>query len=119
MRVKVVKTADCTPMPELERTFYDPSHYRYLRNIIEKEGLKSAYPVRAIYSEKKKKFQVFDGIHRTKIAQDLGISSIPLIDETGLLNKQEAIAEGIKATRHTPPTTTSTWLEIYKDSENP
>jgi len=99
----MVKTADCMPLRELERTFYDPSHYRYLRNIIEKEGLKPAYPVRAFFSDKKQKYEVFDGIHRTKIAQDLGISQIPLIDETGLLTRQEAIAEGIKANKtHAP-----------------
>jgi ParB family chromosome partitioning protein len=91
------------PMPELERTFYDQSNYRYLRNIIAKEGFKPAYPVRAVFSERKKKYEVFDGIHRIKIAQDLGIPRISLIDETGLVTRQEAIAEGIKANKtHAP-----------------
>jgi ParB family chromosome partitioning protein len=99
LKSKIVKTADCMPMPELERKFYDSSNYRYLRKIIEKEGFKSAYPVRAIFNAKKHIWEVFDGIHRTKIAQDLGIPTIPLIDETGILTRQQAIAEGIKANK--------------------
>jgi ParB family chromosome partitioning protein len=99
MKSKMVKTADCMPMPELERKFYDSSNYRYLRKVIEKEGFKSAYPVRAIFNAKKRIWEVFDGIHRTKIAQDLGIPTIPLIDETGVLTRQQAIAEGIKANK--------------------
>jgi len=87
------------PMPELERRFYDSSNYRYLRKVIETEGFKSAYPVRAIFNGRKGIYEVFDGIHRTKIAQDLGIPTIPLIDETGVLTRQQAIAEGIKANK--------------------
>lgn len=99
MKSKMVKTVDCMPMPELERKFYDSSNYRYLKKVIEKEGFKSAYPVRAIFNAKKRIWEVFDGIHRTKIAQDLGIPTIPLIDETGVLTRQQAIAEGIKANK--------------------
>jgi len=99
MKSKMVKTADCMPMPELERKFYDSSNYRYLRKVIEKEGFKSAYPVRAIFNAKKGVYEVFDGIHRTRIAQDLGIPAIPLINETGVLTRQQAIAEGIKANK--------------------
>jgi ParB-like chromosome segregation protein Spo0J len=99
LRAKLVKTTDCIPMPELERTFYDQSNFRYLRKVIDSEGFKSAYPVRAVFNGRRSVFEVFDGIHRTKIAQDLGIPRIPLIDETGILTRQQAIAEGIKANK--------------------
>ena len=99
LRAKKVKTVDCMPMPELERQFYDPFNYRYLRKIIGTEGFKPCYPVRGIYNRRKDVNEIFDGIHRLKVAQDLGISKIPLIDETGVLTRQEAIAEGIKANR--------------------
>ena len=86
-------------MPELERQFYDQSNYRYLRRIIETEGFKPCYPIRAVFNGRKGVYAVFDGIHRLKVAQDLGISRIPLIDETGVLTRQNAIAEGIKANK--------------------
>ena len=86
-------------MPELERQFYDQSNYRYLRRIIETEGFKICYPVRGIFNGRKGVYEIFDGIHRLKVAQDLGISKIPLVDETGVLTRQQAIAEGIKANK--------------------
>ena len=95
----MVKTADCIPLPELERQFYDQSNYRYLRRIIETEGFKPCYPIRAVFNGRKGVYEVFDGTHRLKVAQDLGISRIPLIDETGILTRQQAIAEGIKANK--------------------
>ncbi|MGQ9759184.1 MAG: ParB/RepB/Spo0J family partition protein [Candidatus Methanomethylicaceae archaeon] len=97
MRVKYVKTEDCEPLEELERRFYSDSSFSYLLKTIERDGFKSCYPVRAIFNEKKGKYEVFDGIHRTKVAQRLDIKTIPLIDETGKLARQQAIAEGIKA----------------------
>jgi ParB/RepB/Spo0J family partition protein len=97
LKVKYVKVEDCEPLRELERRFYSDSSFNYLLRTIERDGFKSCYPVRAIWNEKLGKYEVFDGIHRTKVAQRLGIKKIPLIDETGKLTRQQAIAEGIKA----------------------
>jgi len=99
LKSRKVKTADCIPLPELERQFYDQSNYRYLRRIIETEGFKPCYPIRGVFNKRKDVYEIFDGIHRLKVSQDLGISKIPLIDETGVLTRQQAIAEGIKANK--------------------
>lgn len=99
MSVKWVKTEDCIPMVELERQFYNDASFAYLRKTIARDGFKPCYPVRAIFNKGKNRYEVFDGIHRTKVAQSLGITKIPLIDETEKLTRQQAIAEGIKANR--------------------
>lgn len=99
MRVKYVKTEDCEPLRELERRFYNDASFAYLKRTIQRDGFKSCYPVRAIFNKTKDRYEVFDGIHRVKVAHSLGITKIPLIDETGKLTKQQAIAEGIKANR--------------------
>jgi len=78
-------------MVELQRRFYDQSSYSYLKRVIGTEGFNDAYPVRIVGNE------VFDGIHRTKVSQDLDIPKIPVLDYTGILTRQKAIAEGIKA----------------------
>ena len=95
----MIKTDDCVAMPELSRQFYNDSAYRYLKRIIEKDGFNKAYAVRAVWNGRKKKWEVFDGIHRLKVAQDLEIKKIPLIDETDFYNRRQAIAEGIKANK--------------------
>jgi len=87
------------PLVELERRFYNEPSFQYLKRTIQRDGFKSCYPVRAIYNPRIDKYEVFDGIHRLKVAQSLGISKIPLIDETGKYTRQQAIAEGIKANR--------------------
>jgi ParB-like chromosome segregation protein Spo0J len=88
---------DCIPMPKLERQFYNERDYDRLKKVIARDGFKKQYAVRAIYDKKLRKYLVFDGIHRTLVAKELGIKKIPLIDETGTLSKAEVIAEGIKA----------------------
>ena len=99
MRTKYVNSKDCIPMIELEREFYDHSNFLYLKRTIERDGFKPCYPVRAIFNRRKDRYEVFDGIHRVKVAQNLGITKIPLIDETGVLTRQQAIVEGIKANK--------------------
>ncbi|MEM2111351.1 MAG: ParB/RepB/Spo0J family partition protein [Candidatus Bathyarchaeia archaeon] len=84
-------------MVELEREFYDQSNFLYLKRIIERDGFKKQYPLRLIWNKRIKRYEVFDGIHRLKVAQTLGISKVPVIDETETLTRQQAIAEGIKA----------------------
>lgn len=97
MRVKYVKTNDCVPLRELERQFYSDVSFARLKRIIERDGFKSCFPVRAIYNKRQDRYEVFDGIHRVKVAHSLGIKKIPFIDETGKYTRQQAIAEGIKA----------------------
>lgn len=94
---KYVNTKDCLPMPELVRDFYNDSAFRHLKRVIEKDGFKKVYPVRAIFNGRIERYEIFDGIHRLKVAQALDIKKIPLEDETGLLTREQAIAEGIKA----------------------
>ena len=84
-------------MPELKRRFYNERDYVRLKKVIARDGFKKQYAVRAIYDKKLRKYLVFDGIHRTLIAKELGINEIPLFDETGTLTQSELIAEGIKA----------------------
>ena len=91
MRVKYVNPKKLGPLPELRRRFYDQSNYSYLKRVIGVEGYNPAFPVRIIEDE------VFDGIHRTKVAQDLDIPKIPVLDYTGILTREEAIGEGIKS----------------------
>jgi ParB-like chromosome segregation protein Spo0J len=88
---------DCIPLPELERKFYNERDYERLKKVIARDGFKKQYAVRAIFDRKLKKYLVFDGIHRTLAAKELGYKEIPLIEETGTLTKAEVIAEGIKA----------------------
>lgn len=97
--VRYVDIKDCEPLIELERDYYDQSNFLYLKKTIEKDGFKKVYPVRAILDRRKSKYEIFDGIHRLKVAQTLGIKKIPLEDETALLTREQAIAEGIKANR--------------------
>jgi ParB-like chromosome segregation protein Spo0J len=86
-------------MRELERRYYDPSNYSYLRRVIERDGFKECYPIRVIRNKKKEGNEVFDGIHRWKVAKDLGIVRIPAIDETNFCTRPMAVAEGIKANK--------------------
>lgn len=97
--VKYVSIEDCEPLIALERDYYDQSNFLYLKKTIERDGFKKVYPVRAIFNHRKNKYEIFDGIHRLKVAQTLGIKKIPLEDETALYTKEQAIAEGIKANR--------------------
>ena len=97
MKPRYVRTRDCVPMPELLRDFYNPPQFAYLKRVIAKDGFKTQYSVRGIWNRRKKKHEIFDGIHRWKVAEALGIAKIPLIDETGMLTRQKALAEGIKA----------------------
>jgi len=97
--VRYVGAEDCEPLIELERDYYDQSNFLYLKKTIERDGFKKVYPVRAIFDRRKNKYEIFDGIHRLKVAQTLGIKKIPLEDETALLTREQAIAEGIKANR--------------------
>jgi ParB family chromosome partitioning protein len=97
--VRYVDTADCEPLIELERDYYDQANFLYLKKTIERDGFKKVYPVRAIFDRRRNRYQIFDGIHRLKVAQALGIKKMPLEDETALLTKEHAIAEGIKANR--------------------
>jgi len=97
MTTKWIEPRQCIPMPELERAFYDQSNYFYLKRTISRDGYNPAYPVRAIYNRKLKKNEVFDGIHRIKVSQDLGLDFIPIIIED--IARAEAIAEGYKANR--------------------
>jgi ParB-like chromosome segregation protein Spo0J len=86
-------------MNELGRTYYDQSNYLYLKRVIERDGFNPAFPVRVIKNKRKGVFEPFDGNHRTKVAQDLGIPKIPVLDYTGILTRQQAIAEGIKSNK--------------------
>jgi len=96
---KYVNPSDCIPMQELEREFYDPSNFSYLRRVMERDGFKPCYPPRGIFNDEIGKFEIFDGIHRLAVAKGLGISKIPLEDETGILTRSQAIVEGIKANK--------------------
>jgi ParB-like chromosome segregation protein Spo0J len=97
--MKYVNTSDCIPMPELDRKYYDQSNFFFIKNVIQKDGFDSAYPIRGIYNKEKEKFEIFDGIHRLKVAEALEIKKIPFIDDTGILSRTMAIAKGIKANK--------------------
>jgi ParB-like chromosome segregation protein Spo0J len=86
-------------MEELSREFYDQSNFSYLKRVMERDGFKRCYPIRGIFNDEIGKFEIFDGIHRLAVAKDLGITKIPLEDETGILTKSQAIVEGIKANK--------------------
>jgi ParB-like chromosome segregation protein Spo0J len=99
VRITWVKAEDVEPMHELVRTYYDQSNYLYLKRVIERDGFNPAFPVRVVKNRRKGVFEAFDGIHRTKVAKDLGISKIPVMDYTEILTRKKAIAEGIKANK--------------------
>lgn len=104
MRICNLNLDDCMPMPEVERKFYNHFDYLNLRKLIQNDGYDRAYPIRVLWNSKKKVYEIFDGIHRWKILKDLGtFSTIPVIDETGFLNRTQAIAKGIKANEFRAP----------------
>jgi ParB-like chromosome segregation protein Spo0J len=92
-----VRPDQCVPMTEMKRDFYDQSNYFYLRRTISQDGFNDAYPLRAIYNSTTGKYEVFDGIHRLQVAQDLGLDSIPLKVES--VSRSVALGEGYKANR--------------------
>jgi len=94
-QIKYLKTEDCIPMPELGRSYYDQTSYFYLKNTLEKEGWKPNYPASAIFNEKLGKWEVFVGVHRLKIAKELGIHEIPVVQSH--VTREQAIADGIKS----------------------
>jgi ParB-like chromosome segregation protein Spo0J len=97
--IRPVNTSECIPMPELNRKYYDQSNFFYLKNVIQHDGFDKSYPIRAIYNKKKKKYEVFDGIHRLRVAEALEIKKIHLLDESSFLTRAMAIAKGIKANK--------------------
>jgi ParB family chromosome partitioning protein len=97
MKSKRFKVKDIVPMKELEREFYDPSKLLNLKKSIAVDGFDDAYPIRVIWNPKLKKFEAFDGIHRLLATIANEIPTIPVIDETGLMTRQQALIKGIKA----------------------
>lgn len=95
VKIVFLDISKCVPMPELEREFYDDSNYQKLKRSVASEGLKACYPIRVVWNEKKRVYEVFVGIHRLRAAKEIGrFTSIPAIVETEL-DKQQAFAEGI------------------------
>lgn len=92
-----VRVEQCEPMPELEREFYSQSSFHYLKRVISADGYNPAYPVRAFWDPKRKKYIVFDGIHRLKVCISLGLPTLPLVVED--IPRVQALAEGYKANR--------------------
>lgn len=93
---KYVNTNDCIPMKELDREYYDQSNYSYLKKVIESDGFSPAHPLRGIFNKEIEKYEIFVGIHRLAIAKEIGITKVPLSDETDVLTRPRAIALGIK-----------------------
>jgi hypothetical protein len=88
-------------MPEVERQYYNHLDYLDLKRVIKKDGYDRAYPVRVLWNNRKRAFEVFDGIHRLSIMKELRISkTIPAIDDSDVLIRSEAIAKGIKVNRY-------------------
>lgn len=94
-KIQWVETADCEPMPELGRSFYNPAHYNVLRSALYQEGWNPAYPARALLKEGGK-YEIFVGVHRLKIAKEIGITRIPIILEL-YRTKEECIIQGIRS----------------------
>lgn len=93
-KIQWVDTADCVSMPELGRIFYDPKHYSQLRSAMYQEGWDPSYPARAILTNGKP--ELFVGVHRLKIAKEIGIARIPyVLDIT--MTRPTAILKGIKS----------------------
>ena len=92
-----VSPNDCIPMKEMERDFYNSTNYLYIKRRINDKGFNDAYAPRAIPNEELRKYEVFDGIHRLKAAQDLELKTIPLIVED--ISREDAIIEGYTANR--------------------
>lgn len=92
-----VKPYDCVSMKEMLRDFYDRGNFTYLYNVINRDGYKPAYPLRALENNDLKKYEVFDGIHRLEVAQKLNLPFIPISVER--LTRSEAVAQGFKANR--------------------
>jgi len=93
--IKNVKTEECIPMPELGRNFYDTKHYFSLKQALEKEGWKPNYPASAIFNKELSKWEIYVGVHRLKIAKEIGLPTIPLVPST--IPRDRAIAEGINS----------------------
>lgn len=103
-RIIDIRLKDCVPMPEVERQYYNHLDYLDLKKVIKKDGYDRAYPVRVLWNNRKRAFEVFDGIHRLSIMKELRISkTIPAIDESKFLTRTEAIAIGIKVNRFRAP----------------
>jgi hypothetical protein len=97
IKPKYVDTDDVVCMPELDRPYYNSHSYNHLKAIIQKDSFKSQYAIRVIWDNKLRKWVTFDGNHRLLIAKELEIKRIPILDETNLITRSKAIAEGIKA----------------------
>jgi len=94
-QIKYVLASNCVSMPELGRSFYDNKHYFELKDAMSKGGWKPNYPASALFSTALNKWEIFVGVHRLKIAKEIGIKTIPIIETT--VSREEAIAEGIKS----------------------
>jgi hypothetical protein len=96
LRVDRLDVDDCVPMAELERQYYDPSNFHKLKMMIEEQGQKKCYAIRVIWNEELQKYEIFCGIHRWKAVKALGhVDWIYAINETGMISRELAIAEGI------------------------
>jgi hypothetical protein len=93
---KAVKIKNMEPMKEVSRPYYYSEGYKYLKESIDRDGFKPADAVWGRWNKSKRKFEIFSGTHRLNAAKEIGISSIPMWDFTGLLTRGFAIAEGIK-----------------------
>jgi hypothetical protein len=91
-----VKVKHMQAMHEVDRPYYDPTGYKYLKEAIERDGFKKADAVFGRWNKSIKKYEIFSGTHRLKIAKQLGIAVIPMWDYSGEINRSQAIAEGIK-----------------------
>ncbi len=96
-KVRMVDPEECEPMPELEREFYSQSSFHYLKRVISADGYNPAYPLRALWDLKRKRYIVFDGIHRLKVCISLGLDTVPVVLED--IPREQALAEGYKANR--------------------
>lgn len=101
--IKYVRTNLCIPMPEVSRNYYNQYDYQWLKTVIKLDGFDNIHAIGVLWNKEKQLYEVFDGIHRTQIARELGIDKIPVKDYTGKIKRSTAIEKGIKGNQGRSP----------------